>query len=95
MNKQFVDEVTSGNRCGVLLDSSCFYAEQGGQIYDVGYMNVEGDDVSVNSLLYYFRSFIISIILLITLIILVPVQHIDVFPICCLPNEKIFIFILN
>lgn len=94
MNKQFVDEVTSGNRCGVLLDSSCFYAEQGGQIYDVGYMNVEGDDVSVNSLLYYFRSFIISIILLITLIILVPVQHIDVFPIC-LPNEKIFIFILN
>jgi len=44
MNKKFVDEVTSGNRCGVLLDSSCFYAEQGGQIYDVGYMNVEGDD---------------------------------------------------
>ena len=47
MNKQFVEEVPSGNRCGVLLDSSCFYAEQGGQLYDVGYMNVEGDDVSV------------------------------------------------
>ncbi|XP_066933990.1 alanine--tRNA ligase, cytoplasmic-like [Clytia hemisphaerica] len=44
INKQFVDQVTTGNRCGVLLDASCFYAEQGGQMYDLGYMNVEGDE---------------------------------------------------
>ena len=37
-NKQFVDEVTTGQECGVLLDQTCFYAEQGGQIYDEGFM---------------------------------------------------------
>lgn len=37
-NKQFVDEVTTAQECGVLLDQTCFYAEQGGQIYDEGFM---------------------------------------------------------
>ena len=27
-NKQFVQEVKSGQECGVLLDKTCFYAEQ-------------------------------------------------------------------
>lgn len=44
--KEFVNEVTSGSHCGVVLDRTCFYAEQGGQIYDQGFMTKEGDDVS-------------------------------------------------
>ncbi|OWF41828.1 Alanine--tRNA ligase, cytoplasmic [Mizuhopecten yessoensis] len=37
-SKQFVDEVTSGRECGILLDRTSFYAEQGGQIYDQGFL---------------------------------------------------------
>lgn len=44
--KQFVDQVTSGQECGVLLDKTNLYAEQGGQIYDTGYL-VKVDDDSV------------------------------------------------
>ena len=44
-DKKFVDEVSGGNRCGVLLDKTSFYAEQGGQLFDCGYMNKEGDEV--------------------------------------------------
>ena len=44
--KEFVNEVTSGSHCGLVLDRTCFYAEQGGQIYDQGFMVKEGDDVS-------------------------------------------------
>merc|ERR1712136_317059 len=40
----FVAEVTSGQECGILLDQTCFYAEQGGQIFDVGYMIKVGDE---------------------------------------------------
>ena len=29
-----------------MLDQTCCYAEQGGQIYDLGYMTKEGDEVS-------------------------------------------------
>ncbi|CAH1779871.1 unnamed protein product [Owenia fusiformis] len=43
-NKEFVQEVTSGQECGVLLDCTCFYAEQGGQIYDEGFMVKENDE---------------------------------------------------
>nr|CAD7200403.1 unnamed protein product [Timema douglasi] len=42
--KRFVEEVSSGQLCGVLLDRTCFYAEQGGQIYDEGYMVKVGDE---------------------------------------------------
>ena len=45
-NKSFVNEVKSGQECGVLLDRTCFYAEQGGQIYDEGFL-VKADDDSV------------------------------------------------
>ncbi|XP_015591734.1 alanine--tRNA ligase, cytoplasmic [Cephus cinctus] len=42
--KQFVDEVSSGEEVGVLLDQTCFYAEQGGQIYDEGFLVKVGDE---------------------------------------------------
>ena len=37
-NKQFVDEVQVGEHCGLLLDTTNFYAEQGGQTYDEGHI---------------------------------------------------------
>ncbi|KAI5762663.1 AARS1 [Gulo gulo luscus] len=37
-DKMFVEEVCTGQECGVVLDKTCFYAEQGGQIYDEGYL---------------------------------------------------------
>lgn len=43
-NKQFVDEVVTGQECGVILDRTSFYAEQGGQIYDTGYIVKKEDD---------------------------------------------------
>jgi len=46
--KSFVDEVHSGQECGLLLDTTCFYAEQGGQIFDEGFL--VKDEVSL-----YFR----------------------------------------
>lgn len=45
-NKEFVSEVHTGQECGVLLNKTNFYAEQGGQIYDTGYF-VKSDDESV------------------------------------------------
>ncbi|NWR67620.1 SYAC protein, partial [Bucorvus abyssinicus] len=41
--KKFVEEVSTGQECGIVLDRTCFYAEQGGQIYDEGYMVKEDD----------------------------------------------------
>ncbi|XP_053625489.1 alanine--tRNA ligase, cytoplasmic isoform X2 [Plodia interpunctella] len=43
-NKEFVNEVSSGQECGIILDKTSFYAEQGGQIYDEGYMVKVNDD---------------------------------------------------
>ncbi|CAF0783313.1 unnamed protein product [Brachionus calyciflorus] len=36
-NKQFLNEVPVGQECGILLDQTNFYAEQGGQTNDEGY----------------------------------------------------------
>ena len=44
--KQFVKQVSSGEEVGILLDQTSFYAEQGGQIYDEGFMVKVGDEVS-------------------------------------------------
>ena len=41
-----MDEVKNGEMAGVLLDTTCFYAEQGGQIYDEGFMTQVGNEVS-------------------------------------------------
>uniref|UniRef100_A0AAY4DGK9 Alanine--tRNA ligase n=1 Tax=Denticeps clupeoides TaxID=299321 RepID=A0AAY4DGK9_9TELE len=41
--RAFVDEVTTGQECGVVLDQTSFYAEQGGQSFDEGYMLQEND----------------------------------------------------
>ncbi|KAJ8002204.1 hypothetical protein DPEC_G00177390 [Dallia pectoralis] len=37
-----VSEVSEGQRCGVVLDRTCFYAEQGGQSHDHGYFIKDG-----------------------------------------------------
>lgn len=42
-----MDEVHSGDECGVILDETCFYAEAGGQIYDQGFMTKIGDEVDL------------------------------------------------
>ncbi|XP_069037452.1 alanine--tRNA ligase, cytoplasmic [Lepisosteus oculatus] len=42
-DKQFMEEVSTGQECGVLLDRTNFYAEQGGQTFDEGYMVREDD----------------------------------------------------
>ena len=44
-NNEFVPEITSGQQAGVLLDQTCFYAEAGGQIYDVGFLSKTDDEV--------------------------------------------------
>ena len=45
---EFVENISGGQLSGVLLDQTCFYAEQGGQMYDTGFMVKTGDEVSVN-----------------------------------------------
>ncbi|XP_054459990.1 alanine--tRNA ligase, mitochondrial isoform X2 [Anoplopoma fimbria] len=37
-----VSEVSEGQRCGVILDQTCFYSEQGGQSHDQGYFTRDG-----------------------------------------------------
>jgi alanyl-tRNA synthetase len=37
-NKLFVDQVQVGQQCGLLLDQTSFYAEQGGQTFDEGFI---------------------------------------------------------
>ncbi|KAF5893413.1 alanine--tRNA ligase, mitochondrial, partial [Clarias magur] len=41
-DRGLVSEVTEGQRCSVLLDRTCFYAEQGGQMHDTGYFTKDG-----------------------------------------------------
>lgn len=44
-NKTFVDQVTSGQEVGVVLDKTCFYATQGGQMFDEGFIVKVDDEV--------------------------------------------------
>ena len=52
-SKKFVGHVTSGQECGVLLDKTSFYAEQGGQIYDEGFLVKVGDEVRIYMTVMY------------------------------------------
>lgn len=62
--KQFVKEVSSGEEVGILLDQTSFYAEQGGQIYDEGFLVKVGDEVNLkNSILYFVKNINIYIFL--------------------------------
>ncbi|KAG7217976.1 hypothetical protein INR49_008232 [Caranx melampygus] len=40
--QDLVSEVTEGQRCGVILDQTCFYSERGGQSHDRGYLTRDG-----------------------------------------------------
>lgn len=42
-DRAFCEEVTTGQECGVLLNQTSFYAEQGGQTFDEGFMLREDD----------------------------------------------------
>lgn len=44
-NASFVDAVNSGDLCGIVLDKTNYYAEQGGQMFDTGVMTA--DNVSL------------------------------------------------
>lgn len=46
-NGEFVDSLENGDDGGILLDKTCFYAEQGGQIFDTGVLTKAGDDSTV------------------------------------------------
>lgn len=50
-NKEFVETVQSGQDVGIVLDKTCFYATQGGQEYDEGFMVKVTDEVSRRILL--------------------------------------------
>lgn len=45
-SQALVSEVSEGQRCGVILDQTCFYSEQGGQSHDQGYFTRDGLQVS-------------------------------------------------
>ena len=45
-DKQFQNSIDAQKVCGLILDQTNFYAEQGGQIYDIGaFYNKEGEEV--------------------------------------------------
>ena len=46
VGQQQVSEVAPGQRCLVLLDRTSFYAEQGGQSHDQGYLSRHDSPVS-------------------------------------------------
>jgi len=47
VGSEFVDKIESGQEGALLLDRTCFYAEQGGQIYDTGLFTKIGDEVKI------------------------------------------------
>lgn len=53
IKKQFTDQVDNGQECGIILDQTSFYAEAGGQIFDVGFMVKEDDEVFRFCILYF------------------------------------------
>lgn len=45
MGADFANSIESGQEGALLLDRTCFYAEQGGQIYDTGVLTKNGEEV--------------------------------------------------
>ncbi|KAI6232992.1 Alanine--tRNA ligase [Aphelenchoides fujianensis] len=43
---EFVDQLNAEEQGGIILDRTCFYAEQGGQIYDTGFLKKVGDETA-------------------------------------------------
>ena len=43
----FVDELYTGQEGGIIMDRTCFYAEQGGQTYDTGVLTKDGMESDV------------------------------------------------
>lgn len=43
----FVYSLSSGEQASIILNKTCFYAEQGGQIYDIGILSKIGDEVYI------------------------------------------------
>lgn len=62
----FCDEVTSGQECGVVLDQTTFYAEQGGQTFDEGFMLREDDNTGD---VRFFLAFISKLLILLILFV--------------------------
>ena len=50
-NREFVQVVTTGQKVGIVLDKTNFYAEQGGQIYDTGFMSKCDDEVFIHHII--------------------------------------------
>lgn len=49
-DNKFVDQAVSGDDVGIVLDQTNFYAEQGGQIFDEGFL-VKVDDEVISQIL--------------------------------------------
>ena len=49
-DRAFCQEVAEGQQCGVVLDRTSFYAEQGGQSFDEGFMLRDDDTEDVGVL---------------------------------------------
>lgn len=47
----FVQSLSTGDEGLLILDKTCFYAEQGGQIYDTGVLVKVGDEVAFAAIL--------------------------------------------
>ena len=52
--KEFAEQANEGQLCSLILDKTCFYAEQGGQIYDEGDITIE-DGKGLVSLIFCTR----------------------------------------
>ena len=60
-DKGFTNAVSSGEECGIILDSTNFYAEQGGQEWDEGQLNSVVSEVRSFIMLELMHIFVINL----------------------------------